>query len=1027
MDLHSVFSTVINMSMTGSIVIGFVLLARLLLKRAPKVFSYALWAVVLFRLLCPFSVSSALSLLRVTGASVSESQSVVTSVQFIPVLDIYQYAPHSDFVEDSKTDYYINDNSIHTNSSIPDNRTEFTPTPDAGSQQATAEPVREPVYYAAYIWLLGIGILLAYNCVCYGKLRRKLVGAVCLRKNIYLADHIPSPFILGLVKPKIYLPSVLERSEYRYILAHERYHIRRKDHIVKLLAYGALCLHWFNPLVWVAFALSGKDMEMSCDEAVIRRYGPNVRAEYSASLLRLATNKRIIAATPLAFGEGDTKGRVLNMAKWKKPKFWVLLCAAVLCVAILVACAVNPAQNTDTKKEIDETIPTSTEPIAEETMPFLSVTDPEEACRTAMEVLKKAESYYICNTYESKSFEGTGRVEYRRHGNDLLVNYVSGPISGSSIYFDGVYGIFYGDYWVMDEVKSDIDPNEWLTRWSMDGKEISNLQIVDEYTLTFDAVWPHQMDETQEYHGKFTYNFAADGSLSAICREYYLLGGEAASETTTEWINVMAETPRDTYAAIKEIADESITHAELETYRSYKDIVTEVPSNSTMYDTDYALGSGQMGWKFLQEAWYFKLGAENATPTSVTLVHSESDSDHKSLIAEEGFWLEVLENGVWRYVDNDLKTVASPEVNIDVSWTGRDSYTLNWSDSYGALKPGYYRVGRNYTVTMNSGETDTQVCYTKFRVYQEDQDKLLTFCQNALDALLNRDSYHLSVTQWWDTYALNTAVNLDHTTEDIWKNGEDYLSVTRAFDANGKEELESHSGSMLKGGRSYALKWAGEPVKSDLASWSRNTFMDETHFTLWTFYAKWYDSGVEEVIADGNAYRIIQKYDFDDQYECSETVLTFDESGNLKEIRKAYLPSRGCSESEKVVELHAVVLRTTPTEITQTIDSQNVSAPLAFSFEEDVEKYSNAVTEGFVNTSASPVRTMDDAVALADKECTLPENEVLQGGRYNITQVFYDASTGIWKVVFAFSQDFDCQIIYLDSQGITQMTVITRQ
>ena len=257
MDLHSVFSTVINMSLTGSIVIGFVLLARLCLKKAPKVFSYTLWAVVLFRLLCPFSFSSALSVLNITGAPAQKSDSIVTSMQYTTALDIYRYGSNADSDEEPQYGNDYNQNPTHIHSSIPDNRTEITPTPDAGSQQAPAEPAREPVYYAAYIWLLGLGCMLAYNLVCCWRLRVNLIGAVCLRKNVYLADHIPSPFILGLVHPKIYLPSALDRSEYRYILAHERYHIRRKDHWIKLLAYGALCLHWFNPLVWAAFALSG--------------------------------------------------------------------------------------------------------------------------------------------------------------------------------------------------------------------------------------------------------------------------------------------------------------------------------------------------------------------------------------------------------------------------------------------------------------------------------------------------------------------------------------------------------------------------------------------------------------------------------------------------------------------------------------------------------------------------------------------------------------------------------------------------
>ena len=147
---------------------------------------------------------------------------------------------------------------------------------------------------------------------------------------------------MGILSPKIYLPSDVPKNERKYIIAHERHHISRFDHIIKLLAYSALCIHWFNPLVWAAFILAGKDMEMSCDEAVIRKMGSQIRADYSASLLRLATHKKIIAGMPLAFGEGDTKGRVMNMAKWKKPRLWVSLICLLLCTTILVACAVNP-------------------------------------------------------------------------------------------------------------------------------------------------------------------------------------------------------------------------------------------------------------------------------------------------------------------------------------------------------------------------------------------------------------------------------------------------------------------------------------------------------------------------------------------------------------------------------------------------------------------------------------------------------------------------------------------------------------
>ena len=147
---------------------------------------------------------------------------------------------------------------------------------------------------------------------------------------------------MGFIRPKIYLPSALSEQEQSYIILHEQHHIRRGDHIIKALAFIALCIHWFNPLVWVAFVLSSKDMEMSCDEAVVKKLGEGIRADYSASLLSLATGRRIIAGTPLAFGEGDTKSRIKNMLKWKKPKTWIMLVALVACVVAIAFCATNP-------------------------------------------------------------------------------------------------------------------------------------------------------------------------------------------------------------------------------------------------------------------------------------------------------------------------------------------------------------------------------------------------------------------------------------------------------------------------------------------------------------------------------------------------------------------------------------------------------------------------------------------------------------------------------------------------------------
>lgn len=331
--MTELFSKILDMSLTGSVVILFVLAARLLLKKAPKVYSYALWAVVLFRLLCPVSLSAPVSLLGFTDVTVmsssgpvTEGEGITTSVTYLPVEYVYSTAEEKALPE------------------ITEGHTKVEP---AGKVSGL-----EPMTMVAWIWLAGVAVMLLYSAVTYLRLYWQLVGAVLWRGDVWLADHIASPFATGILRPKIYLPSGTPMRERRWIIAHERHHIRRGDHIIKLMAYGALCLHWFNPLAWIAFIQAGKDMEMSCDEAVIKKLGSHIRADYCETLLRLATHQRIIAGTPLAFGEGETKGRVKNMAKWKKPKLWVSILCGVLCIAILAACALNPAETEN--KEVSE-------------------------------------------------------------------------------------------------------------------------------------------------------------------------------------------------------------------------------------------------------------------------------------------------------------------------------------------------------------------------------------------------------------------------------------------------------------------------------------------------------------------------------------------------------------------------------------------------------------------------------------------------------------------------------------------------
>lgn len=310
MWLSRIFSTLLHMSFTASLVILAVCVLRLLLKRAPKVFSYALWIIVLFRLLCPVTFETSISVLP-SRTLISTVQTEVISPQSTPSETATETQPKQ------------------------------TATPQTSSP-ATKQQAISLSTVAGVIWLAGVVAMTLYSLLSLIRLRRRLVGSVRFRDNLYLADHIPTPFVLGIIHPRIYLPSSLSEQEQRYILLHEQAHIRRGDHIVKVAGFFALSLHWFNPLVWLAFRLAVNDMELSCDEAVLRQMDPSLRADYSASLLSLATGRRIFPNTPLAFGEGNIKERIRNVMHYKKPTVAVLSVALVLCITATVCLATNP-------------------------------------------------------------------------------------------------------------------------------------------------------------------------------------------------------------------------------------------------------------------------------------------------------------------------------------------------------------------------------------------------------------------------------------------------------------------------------------------------------------------------------------------------------------------------------------------------------------------------------------------------------------------------------------------------------------
>ena len=305
--MDDVFLKLVNLSISASWLILAVLVLRVVLKKAPKWVMPLLWGVVALRLVCLFSIESALSLIPSAETIPSE---IVTETRE-PVL--YEQATLD----------------IVTNPSLPS----AAEVPVGVSRQQAQ--VDFNIY--SVLWLAGMAALLVHALVSAGKLKRKLATAILLRDNIYESEFVDSPFVFGVVKPNIYLPMHMDEGTAAYVIAHEHAHLARRDHWWKVLGYLVLALHWFNPLVWVAYILFCRDIELACDEKVVKGLDGAARADYSQALLSCAAPRRAVAACPLAFGEGNIKTRVKSALHYKKPAFWVAA-AAVLAVVIVAVC-----------------------------------------------------------------------------------------------------------------------------------------------------------------------------------------------------------------------------------------------------------------------------------------------------------------------------------------------------------------------------------------------------------------------------------------------------------------------------------------------------------------------------------------------------------------------------------------------------------------------------------------------------------------------------------------------------------------
>ena len=310
--MNELFLKIVNMSISASWLVLVVLILRFVLKKAPKWVNILLWGIVAIRFICPFSFESALSLIP---SAETFPEKVISGPSFDVQTGI---TPVDNRINDYLGDRYFEGVTVPANN---------------GNNIMTILTI---------VWTIGILLLVAYTVISYWRLRRKVDTAVRYKDNIFQSENVKSPFVLGIIKPRIYLPFNMNGQDLEHVVAHEQAHIHCKDHWWKPFGFLLLTIHWFNPLVWLAYVLLCRDIELACDERVIKELGNEQRADYTQALVACSVNRRMIAACPLAFGEVGVKDRVKSVMNYKKPAFWGVVLAVIVCVFVAVCFLTNP-------------------------------------------------------------------------------------------------------------------------------------------------------------------------------------------------------------------------------------------------------------------------------------------------------------------------------------------------------------------------------------------------------------------------------------------------------------------------------------------------------------------------------------------------------------------------------------------------------------------------------------------------------------------------------------------------------------
>ena len=848
------------------------------------------------------------------------------------------------------------------------------------------------------LWAVIAGGFGVYSLVSYCRLKNRVREAVRIRGG-WESDRIDTAFILGFVKPKILIPMGMSNQSRRYILAHERTHLDKGDHWIKMIGFLALALHWFNPLVWVAYICLCKDIEMACDERVVRFMEVEERKSYSAALLSCSSRQFHFAASPVAFGEVNVKKRILSVLNYKKPSFWLSLLGVLAFFFVAICFLTSPSKD-------------SVKLTPEQQAQMAQIA----RCREDLEEKFQQPEFH----YEILGTDIGGGILFQTNlvklGEDRLWNYLSssGPETANGrMEYGGKHYAWYQEAWV-ETNEEDLRFEAWknLFLWDMDTVVPVHDTVKDQVReVAFNARW--QDENKTVYTETVIFVYDLEGALLRVIIDQPNYPNTARAFLELFYVNTVNqgyenETPETIFAQ----ASRSMTAGSI----SAQDLDNQAEKDS---------------WGLT-----FRVDDDRLSSNGADVVYFQAPLGQGVLSTTDEYWLEKNVDGKWQV----LPTVATPNwtlqgIGINKEY-GAFGY-LDWTPLYGQLQPGQYRMGKYVTCReAQGGASKTAAFYAEFELCESvdlnspETKAAVERCYEKLEELKARKVLH------WYTYA-----NGNDT--ETWTDGENFMTVSKRNGPKTPKEQWTEDDKKLFPRTDMTIRYDGvgytpvrenpEDATSKILGVGVGCLTPNSGGYTWASFEDgpsllFFERDNHTIsfpegtgVVSPEMVRFTKNWTIGENLDCS-AVLTyrFDDSGNLVFMEYRLLDPDG---TEYVTSIE--IREDSPEEIRQKIASsvQNL-AWNAFSWEEAEKKYTSGGfdtrQQGFVNTTSQTVEDPLTAAKLAQKEYPQRSREIG-------TQVYRDETAGMWKVTFQCEVEFQSKYefwdVYLTEDGITKLVV----